>query len=336
MRVLTALCLVVVVAVGVHGHGQVTIPRARTNLTVQDAGDCFKGSCFWFSQIVEIPGPPTVNDAQFRTFNIHVSSGDDDWSRTMPWRAPGTAPVLGSGCGVAGGSDKELPNGGIPPPGYKQGDDGLKMPATEPTVWKRGSIQEVAWGIFANHGGGYQYRLCKNDGKNKVTEECFQQTPLKFYGNTSTIRYAQVEQWFKHHSLPELKIPLVRVTEGVHPAGSEWARNPIPACLLCDQTECMKLSSWVDQQHCSQSCSGLNMTHCPPGLAQFPEPAAGLSGYYSWHAWDDNGLSGFKFNIVDQVIIPQDIEPGRYLMSWRWDCEQSRQIWQNCADIEIQ
>ena len=31
---------------------------------------------------------------------------------------------------------------------------------------------QVGWGIIANHGGGYSYRLCK-DGQ-ELTEECFQ------------------------------------------------------------------------------------------------------------------------------------------------------------------
>merc|ERR1712032_1265817 len=28
-------------------------------------------------------------------------------------------------------------------------------------------------------------------------------------------------------------------------------------------------------------------------------------------------------------------EEGTYLLSWRWDCEESTQVWQNCADIEL-
>lgn len=31
--------------------------------------------------------------------------GAGDWSRKNPWRAPGTAPVFGSGCGVYGGRE---------------------------------------------------------------------------------------------------------------------------------------------------------------------------------------------------------------------------------------
>ena len=38
---------------------------------------------------------------------------------------------------------------------------------------------------------------------------------------------------------------------------------------------------------------------------------------------------------MDRVIVPANLEAGEYLLSWRWDCEETRQIWQNCADIRI-
>merc|ERR1711963_1135441 len=43
----------------------------------------------------------------------------------------------------------------------------------------------------------------------------------------------------------------------------------------------------------------------------------------------------FDFQIVDKVAVPSDIAPGDYLLSWRWDCEQTPQIWANCADVTI-
>jgi hypothetical protein len=39
----------------------------------------------------------------------------------MPWRAPGESPVLGHGCGVAGGGVDWNGNGGWPPTGMLQG-----------------------------------------------------------------------------------------------------------------------------------------------------------------------------------------------------------------------
>ena len=108
------------------------------------------------------------------------------------WRAPGSASVFGSGCGVAGGSKDVYLNGGSIK-GYPQGMDGLELPKVgKPEVWTRGKTAEIAWAIAANHGGkhsmnitvgpispyclrnsgGYSYRICPADGV--VNEECFQ------------------------------------------------------------------------------------------------------------------------------------------------------------------
>jgi len=29
------------------------------------------------------------------------------------------------------------------------------------------------------------------------------------------------------------------------------------------------------------------------------------------------------------------IEPGKWALGWRWDCEESTQVWASCADISI-
>jgi len=42
----------------------------------------------------------------------------------------------------------------------------------------------------------------------------------------------------------------------------------------------------------------------------------------------------FSFNIVDKVKVP-NIPPGEYILSSRWDCEQTPQIWSACSDITI-
>merc|ERR1712029_1159389 len=57
--------------------------------------------------------------------------------------------------------------------------------------WQRGGVAEVGWEIIANHGGGYSYRLCPapQNGEEVVTEECFQQMPLKFHGDEQWVQY---------------------------------------------------------------------------------------------------------------------------------------------------
>ena len=60
-------------------------------------------------------------------------------------------------------------------------------PLPTATVWTAGGRAEVTWQITANHGGGYQYRLCPASAP--PTESCFAALPLLF--NTE----AQRLQW---------------------------------------------------------------------------------------------------------------------------------------------
>ena len=43
----------------------------------------------------------------------------------------------------------------------------------------------------------------------------------------------------------------------------------------------------------------------------------------------------FEWSIVDKLQVPADIAPGRYALSWRWDCEQTSQVWAHCSAIDI-
>ena len=73
-------------------------------------------------------------------------------------------------------------------------------------------------------------------------------------------------------------------------------------------------------------------------LSRYPEPLPGLHGfgYHNSTNCTDNSCDKFHdYSIVDNVVIPTTIPAGNYLLSWRWDCEQTHQIWQNCADVRI-
>ena len=48
-------------------------------------------------------------------------------------------------------------------------------------------------------------------------------------------------------------------------------------------------------------------------MPEFPFPAPGA----------DNVLN---FAIVDSLRIPSDLAPGPYVVSWRWDAEQTSQV----------
>merc|ERR1719336_1816340 len=39
-------------------------------------------------------------------------------------------------------------------------------------------------------------------------------------------------------------------------------------------------------------------------------------------------------SVLDELQVPF-VEPGKYVLQWRWDCEATAQVWTNCADITI-
>jgi hypothetical protein len=66
----------------------------------------------------------------------------------------------------------------------------------------------------------------------------------------------------------------------------------------------------------------------------YPEPLPNTHGF--GHNNSTKVEDGFHdYSVVDTVAVPAGLAPGDYLLSWRWDCEQTTQVWQNCADIRI-
>ena len=37
----------------------------------------------------------------------------------------------------------------------------------------------------------------------------------------------------------------------------------------------------------------------------------------------------------DLVVVPEDLELGEYVLSWRWDAASAPQVWVSCSSIEI-
>ena len=83
-------------------------------------------------------------------------------------------------------------------------------------VWKAGEIvNDVRWSVRANHGGGWQFRLCP--AHETLDEACFQRTPVPFAGDSKMM--------MSNGSMLPLKSTFV--TEGTMPAGSTWQMLPI-------------------------------------------------------------------------------------------------------------
>ena len=122
----------------------------------------------------EHPSQPTLNSKgeggpgsaglSPRTYNDYSipGVGNIDQTKYNPWRAPGHAPVADP-CGIAGGwgTPGAPGNGGVPPPGFTQGDRGSNLPPSPTsTKWRAGKTATAMWGVVANHGGGkWQHRV---------------------------------------------------------------------------------------------------------------------------------------------------------------------------------
>ena len=268
----------------------------------------------WYSNFTRVPaGQAMTLPENMRAFNIRQV---DRRPGLNPWYAPGTAHVF-TPCGAAGGNPEGCPRGhpgknNCPGGGHSMGPSAEQYYSkrTVPvTSWARGSVQNVAFTLSANHGGGYQYRICKVpiSGRGGVTEECFQKTPLEFHGSNHQIAYNADESSWK-------SIPARDTNVGTKPVGSTWRRNPIPAC--------------------NGGAGGFFSDNSCPSGTQFPAPLPGLHGF-SFTQSDVHFDKVFKFAVVDQVKVPENIEPGEYVLSWRWDNEQTPQIWNTCSAIKV-
>lgn len=375
----------------------------------------------WRPPSPTLGGGDPQHEHELRTYNIDGESKLGDWTSWNPWRSPGSA---GKGnpafqpCGVNSGSNPSFPD--PPAAGQPQFANGTDLPApVPPTKWKRGSIVPAEWSIFANHGGGYSYRLCKKVKGQPLTEECYQQTPLDFADDKTTIKYYD-------GSREPFEIKAVTTSVGTWPQGSQWRKNPVPMCG-CDigdfctadvsdaatweydphgmgrtpraleslpddkfKTEVMqggkhctavpkdKCGDKIGYNTCMQcgADSAYDCEVCCPGLQKIekddyswcqpskPGPKKECSkenprGCYAipynttygsskncptslmfpsqWEDGTGGGVGGtFMFSMTDNLKVPGDLVPGEYSLSWRWDCEQTPQVWNSCADITIE
>lgn len=153
----------------------------------------------------------------------------------------------------------------------------------------------------------YQYRLCP--ANSTLDESCFQKNPLPFTGSqkfrwggkTGTVE--EVQGTYVSDGIPAVgRIEGVLHTNiGVIPKGSTWAMNPIPD-YGSDRPAPSFKPRCKEIPGCDPTGSGMN-TRCR------------CSG--EWGPYD--------LEIVDNVVVPANLPSGEYVLSWRWDCEESNQ-----------
>jgi hypothetical protein len=68
--------------------------------------------------------------------------------------------------------------------------------------------------------------------------------------------------------------------------------------------------------------------------------------HFAWFSWSTQSIltlvtqyiahsSSLFRSIVDIVMVPVGTPPGEYVLGWRWDVEETAQVWTSCADITI-
>ncbi|OEU08226.1 Fasciclin-domain-containing protein [Fragilariopsis cylindrus CCMP1102] len=294
-----------------------------------------------------------VKDMEYRQAEVDKGNVSASVFSGNPWFVPGTAAVVDS-CGVLGGwkyenardfmkgpnntffSVRNDVNGDMPPkymnpPAGTLGSTVLsetvnmrmqdaqgKSAAAYPVVWTAGEIVEGAYNVGANHGGGHQYRLCpvENLNNNTLDESCFQSTVMEFANDRSLfIAMSDDGTVIANITFDAMDIDDGN-TDGVMPKGSTWRKIGIPACAgwnLGTGNSCTRGPQFTD--------------HAPPG-------------YYGLGGGDPEAnspdlqavLSSSK--IIDKLEVPEGLS-GDYVVSWRWDAEQSAQVWTSCAIVTI-
>jgi len=288
---------------------------------------------------------------------------DTDPLKHNPWFAPGHAPVA-SPCGILGGWRYSNATDYIagPSPGYEKflnhtggptnvspppanmstpagtkGTDALMFDlnmrmqeaqgkpyrTNDNGLWKAGGVQEVSYTIVANHGGGVNYRLCKLDNlfTDSLTEDCFQSMTLDFVGDMSWFEYSNSSN-SSNSSDSTHRIPFTAVrvndanTGGVMPKGSTWTAVGLPACA--------GIQGGSETEACAKP--------------QF-ENELSKAGFWGYGNHGSGNSPAFQkvlgsYQIVDKVRVPKGLD-GDYVLSWRWDSEQTAQVWTQCSVVTI-
>merc|ERR1712151_883481 len=119
----------------------------------------------------------------------------------------------------------------------------------------------------------------------------------------------------------------------VAPDGTQWRTNPIPGCACDFGIGCGSKSDFLGGHH-GHLMSGSSRVYPKHGSPTKNCPLGTM-----FEAGFDEFSQGFltgpsnKFSVMDEINVPNT--PGEYVLSWRWDCEETDQVWNSCADIVI-
>merc|ERR1712100_557100 len=102
-----------------------------------------------------------------------------------------------------------------------------------------------------------------------------------------------------------------------------WGRNPVPPCD----------TPFGGGAVSNKKCKKATFDPPIPGVFGFGPGSCGSSEVTCTQ--EQFMEHNFDFGIVDKVKVP-DVPEGQYVLSFRWESEQTNQVWSSCADVTIQ
>ena len=140
---------------------------------------------------------------------------------------------------------------------------------------------------------------------NELTEECFRSNPVQFAGDSKLMMANGT------------MLPLVStfVESWAHGTASTWQMLPIPM----SHDYCTPGAASAPNCDAHGNAPGLPFPSqcgdsCPEG------GCPGLSQLQCSGEWITN------ITLYDQLQVPEGLQPGAWVLSFRWDCESSAQV----------
>jgi len=213
-----------------------------------------------------------------------------------PWNSPGAAPIFGDGCGVNGGNPNGCDNEDFIY-GRCCGGNPRKGMSCGGYVGGKPALEYYEEGFFGSP--------TLTTWKRGRTAEVYWKSGMKHRGGYA-YRLCKVENG-----------KVWRVTEKCFQNGHLKFAGKTTWIYYMPATEDFSVDGWQAQDLITTT------------IGTTPEGSE----------WAKIDLPKVKddddWAIKNLVRVPKSLEPGEYVLSFRWDCQQTPQVWNSCANILV-
>jgi len=221
----------------------------------------------------------------------------DSGAGLNPWSSPGAAPVYGNGCGLNGGN----------PDGCDREDD-----------------------VFGRCcGGGEKGMGCGGYVGGKPALEHYEEG---FFGEPSTTTWVRGEPaevaWYSGaHHRGGYAYRLCKVNNG-----KIW--EVTEECFQKGHLNFYGSTSWIYRRPgrgAKFSADGWDAVE----LITTREGTTPEGSEWASMVTLPDHVEKDSWAMRDLVEVPESLEPGEYVLSFRWDCQKTPQVWNACANIQV-